>query len=87
MFLVVVSVAKSCEPATSKRQVAVMLAGRWCNIVCGLPTQDESTAATDADTYTDRMLMLTQKPFWTNVLNVNAVVALTIVAFLVGFFS
>ena len=57
------------------------------NAVCGLPDGAEKKGdATNGDSFEDRMKMLQEAPFWRTFLNVNAVVGLTTVVFLFGFY-
>ena len=76
-------VIKDPPPKKSLRQ-------RFVNAMIGPP--DSETTATEeeiADSYEThemRLKFLSQTPFWAKVMNINAVVVMTVCVFLYGFF-
>ena len=59
---------------------------RYCDVVCGLPSSDDVSEAAPEMSEADCQIILEEEPFWKSFLNVNAVVGLLVVTFLLGFF-
>ena len=60
---------------------------RYVDAVCGLPSEDDASnsshgGATESEA--DELALLDEKPFWRQFLNVNAVIGLLVVTFLLG---
>ena len=58
----------------------------WFNFVCGIP---ESTTEDKAigESKEDRLKLLNEKPFWKSFMDVNAIISLCIMFFLLGYFA
>ena len=59
---------------------------RWLNAACGLPDANSSDNVQTAETHEERMKLLRETTKLRRILNVNAVLGLSVVAFLIGFF-
>jgi len=59
---------------------------RWFNTACGLPDDGATAYDPTAESYEERMKVLEENPTWRRFLNANAVIGLSVVAFLCGFF-
>ena len=57
---------------------------RLFDFACGLPPDD--TIVKHQESYEDRMKLLEEKPRWRRLANVNAIIALCLTMFLLGFY-
>jgi hypothetical protein len=84
------TVAQTELPATeTPTEVAVGAARvrQWFDFICGIPKGTSGEQDEPQESQADRLKLLEEQPFWKAVLDLNAVLALCIMCFLVGYFA
>ncbi|XP_012944328.1 solute carrier family 5 member 4 [Aplysia californica] len=59
---------------------------RWVNAACGMPKAQAKNKQTAAITLNERRSFLIENPRWEAILNINAALGLSVMAFLIGYY-
>lgn len=59
---------------------------RWFDVICGIPSAHARSRTRPEITEEQRLEFLYEKPKWVKILNINAAIGMTVMAFLTGFY-